>query len=65
MSETATDLDLAYQAWRVGYVAGRRGVSEDANPYARDSDLARAWKFGLINGRAKPLRIVRMTSSPE
>ena len=58
MSDTAKDLDHAYRAWRVGYVAGRRGVSEDANPYARDSDLARAWKFGLINDRTKPLRLV-------
>ena len=65
MSDSATDgyLNRAYRAWRIGYVAGRRGISEEANPHAADSALARAWKFGLINGRNKPLRLVHDSDS--
>jgi hypothetical protein len=55
---TTSYRDLAHEAWRAGYTAGRRGVSEADNPHARDSELARAWTFGLINGRTRPLRLV-------
>jgi ribosome modulation factor len=60
MSDGATNICFLSleRARQEGYVAGRRGLSEDANPYESGSDQARAWKFGLINGRNKPLRLL-------
>ena len=60
MSDAATNISfLALErARQEGYVARRRGLSEDAKPYESGGDQARAWKFGLINGPNKPLRLV-------
>ena len=48
---------------REGYLAGRHGLTGDANPYRRDSRSARDWLMGLLDGRTKRLEIV-VTGKP-
>ena len=39
------------RAWRLGFVAGREGMSRDANPYSvRSSGYRRVWEFGWVAG---------------
>ena len=60
MSDDATNIRvvLAEKAWQEGYAAGRRGVALDANPYHVGTAEAQAWQYGLIEGRAKSLKVV-------
>jgi len=41
-----------------GYLAGRRGLSAVANPYAPGTPERRAWLAGLFAGRTRQLRLV-------
>jgi hypothetical protein len=43
---------------REGYLAGRRGLSDDVNPYPVGTREALAWVIGLMDGRTRRLRIV-------
>ena len=60
MSDDATNLRvvLAEAAWQEGYAAGRRGLTLDTNPYHVGTAEAQAWQYGLIEGRAKSLKVV-------
>ena len=51
------------KARREGYLAGRHGLTGDANPYRGDSRAARDWLMGLLDGRTKRLEIV-VTGKP-
>jgi hypothetical protein len=46
------------KAWQEGFAAGRRGLRWNTNPYAPGSDASLGWYSGLVEGRAKPLRLV-------
>jgi hypothetical protein len=46
------------EAYRRGYLAGRRGCTSIDNPYENDSREARAWVRGLLEGRMKRLTLV-------
>jgi hypothetical protein len=46
-------------AYRKGYLAGRRGCTGADNPYENDSREARAWIMGLLDGRQRQLMVVR------
>jgi len=41
-----------------GYLAGRRGLTGEANPYKGDSRAARDWVMGLLDGRTRRLEVV-------
>jgi len=47
------------EAYRKGYLAGRRGCTGADNPYENDSRDARAWIMGLLDGRTRQLTVVR------
>jgi hypothetical protein len=47
------------EAYRKGYLAGRRGYTGADNPYEHDSREARAWTMGLLDGRTKRLTVVQ------
>ena len=47
------------EAYRKGYLAGRRGSTSADNPYDNDSREARAWTMGLLDGRTKRLTVVQ------
>jgi len=47
------------EAYRKGYLAGRRGCTGADNPYENDSRDARAWIIGLLDGRTRQLTVVR------
>jgi hypothetical protein len=47
------------EAYRKGYLAGRRGCTDADNPYEGDSREARAWLMGLLDGRMHQLTVVR------
>ena len=49
------------EAYRRGYLAGRRGCTSSDNPYESDSCEARAWIRGLLKGRTKRLTLVQTT----
>lgn len=46
------------EAYRRGYLAGRRSCTSSDNPYESDSWEARAWIRGLVEGRTKRLTLV-------
>jgi hypothetical protein len=46
------------EAYQQGFNAGRRGLPRK-NPYPHGSDEALAWISGYIEGKAKPLRVVK------
>jgi len=60
MSDDATNIRvvLAEKAWQEGYAAGRQGVGLDGNPYHIGTAEAQAWQYGLIEGKAKRLKVV-------
>ena len=47
------------EAYRRGYLAGRRGCTSSDNPYESNSGEARAWIRGLLEGRQRQLLVVR------
>ena len=47
------------EAYRKGYLAGRRRGTSAENPYETDSREARAWVMGLLDGRQRQLTVVR------
>jgi hypothetical protein len=58
---TFARIPLDAMALREGYLAGRRGLPGQANPYMVGTHEAIAWVIGLTDGRTKPLRIVAGT----
>jgi len=59
MSSTDEKAQLHREAYRKGYLAGRRGCTGDDNPYENDSREARAWIMGLLDGRQRQLTVVQ------
>src|SRR5215510_4669325 len=53
-----TRVPLSTRAWHQGYMAGRRGVMHDCNPFAVATAEALAWNLGWSAGRMKPVRAV-------
>jgi hypothetical protein len=53
------------EAYRKGYLAGRRGCTGADNPYENDSREARAWVMGLLDGRQRQLTVVRSAPREE
>ena len=53
---TWTPLDPT--ALREGYLAGRRGLTDDDNPFMVGTREALAWGIGLLRGSRKRLRVV-------
>jgi len=49
---------LNTEAWHKGYVAGRRGLMNDCNPFPVATAEALAWNLGGSAGRMKPVRVV-------
>jgi hypothetical protein len=47
------------EAYRRGYLAGRRGCNGIDNPYEDHSLEERAWIRGLLEGRMRRLTVVR------
>ena len=47
------------EAYRRGYLAGRRGCTSIDNPYEDHSLEERAWIRGLLEGRQRQLTVVR------
>jgi hypothetical protein len=46
------------EAYRKGYLAGRRGCTGADNPYENNSRDACAWVKGLLDGRTRQLKLV-------
>jgi hypothetical protein len=59
MIEAENKAQLHREAYRKGYLAGRRGCTGADNPYENDSRDARAWIMGLLDGRQRQLTVVR------
>ena len=59
---TRIPLDPAIR--REGYLAGRRGLTPEDNPYPVATREALAWGIGLIDGRRKRLEIVATGKRP-
>jgi hypothetical protein len=59
MSDREKRAKLHREAYRKGYLAGRRGCTGADNPYENDSREARAWVMGLLDGRHRQLTVVR------
>jgi len=49
------------EAYRRGYLAGRRGCTSLDNPYESDSREARVWISGVLEGRKIRLKLVHDT----
>jgi hypothetical protein len=61
MSDTDAEKGSAHrhaEAYRKGYLAGRRGCTGADNPYEYHSREARAWIMSLFNGRHRQLAVV-------
>jgi len=59
MSDTRiTRIPLDATALREGYLAGRRGITSEANPYQVGTREALAWGIGWVTGQKKQLRVV-------
>ena len=59
MSDTRiTRIPLDPAALREGYLAGRRGITGEANPYQGGTHEALAWGIGWVAGERKQLRVV-------
>jgi len=63
MSDTDTKIVRTphVEAYRRGYLAGRRSGTSSDNPYESDSREARAWIRGLLEGQRRQLTVVRDT----
>jgi hypothetical protein len=59
MIEAENKAQLHREAYRKGYLAGRRGCTGADNPYENDRRDARAWIMGLLDGRQRQLTVVR------
>jgi hypothetical protein len=46
------------EAYRKGYLAGRRGCTSTDNPYKNDGLEARAWIRGMLEGQMKRLTLI-------
>ena len=53
-----TRIPLDATAQREGYLAGRRGIAVEANPYQAGTPAALAWGIGWVSGLKKQLRPV-------
>ena len=53
-----TRIPLDTSALRQGYLAGRRGITGEANPYQAGTHEALAWGIGWVKGEKKQLRVV-------
>ena len=59
MSDTRiTRIPLDPMALRGGYLAGRRGITDEANPYQAGASAALAWRIGWVSGLKKQLRVM-------
>jgi hypothetical protein len=59
MSDTRiTRIPFDATALREGYLAGRRGITGEANPHKVGSHKALAWGIGWVKGQKKQLRVV-------
>ena len=59
MSDTRiTRIPLDPMALRGGYLAGRRGITDEANPYQAGAPAALAWRIGWVSGLKKQLRVM-------
>jgi hypothetical protein len=54
-----TRVPLDAHAHREGYLAGRRALSDQLNPYHDGTREALAWAIGHVDGRTKRLRMIR------
>ena len=62
MSDTDTEITRSRrhaEAYRKGYLAGRRGCTGKDNPYENNSRQAQAWAMGLLDGRTRQLTVVQ------
>jgi len=59
MSDAEKKAEIHPDAYRNGYLAGRRGCTGADNPYENDRREARAWIMGLFDGRQRQLTVVR------
>jgi ribosome modulation factor len=55
---STTRVPLNTEAWHQGYVAGRRGLMNDSNPFPIATAEALAWNLGWSAGRMKRVRVV-------
>ena len=53
-----TRIPLDPTAQREGYLAGRRGIAVEANPYQAGTPAALAWGIGWVSGLKKQLRVM-------
>ena len=53
-----TRIPLDATAQREGYLAGRRGIAVEANPYQAGTQEALAWGIGWVSGLKKQLRVM-------
>ena len=53
-----TRIPLDPMALRGGYLAGRRGITDEANPYQAGAPAALAWRIGWVSGLKKQLRVM-------
>ena len=53
---TMTRVSFQTKAWHQGYVAGRRGLMNECNPFRVATAEALAWNLGWSAGRMKPVR---------
>jgi len=59
MSDTRiTRIPLDPTALREGYLAGRRGITDEANPYQAGTHEALAWGISWVTGLKKQLGVV-------
>jgi len=59
MSDRDKKARLHREAYRRGYLAGRRGCNAADHPYENDSREARAWTMGFLDGRTRQLIVVK------
>jgi len=59
MSNTDKKAEVRREAYRMGYLAGRRSCMDADNPYENNSRKARAWLMGFLDGRQRQLTVVR------
>jgi hypothetical protein len=58
MGRKITWAPLDATALREGYLAGRRGITGEANPYQVGTHEALAWGIGWVTDQKKQLRVV-------
>jgi hypothetical protein len=63
--DTITRIPLDTDAYRQGYLAGRRGNAEEVNPYQPGTGERVAWAIGHVDGGSKRLRIIRDDRPPD